>query len=253
MKKKIFLKITIVMLLLIWVYSTIVNALSFTVTMTPSASVVPESTEFIVTIKVTNIEIGDENGISSLTGYLEYDSDIFEKITESSIEGMNSWTPKYEEDGDNRGKISLSKSTFVESEENVFNVTFKTKSDTNGEVGKIQFTNIVASNSANDTTASDISISVEVGNSGSSGNTANNAVISADLPSNNTSNNTSNETNNNVVNNIVPSYVNEAANSSEEDIPYTGVGNVVVYAIGIILVVAIVFYIKFQKINKDIK
>lgn len=250
MKKKI-LKITIVMLLLVWVYTTIANALSFTVSMTPSSTTIPESTEFIVTVKVTNIELGDnENGLNTLTGYLDYDTNVFEEITESSIEGMSGWTPSYE--ADNNGKISLNKSTFVESEENVFNVTFKTKAETSGEVGQIQFKNIVATNSANDVTASDISVTIEVKESESSGNTtnntSNNAIISANTPDNNAVNEPIN-----IVNSTVPSYVNQESNSSEEDIPYTGVENVVIYAIGIVVVIAIISYIKFQRIDKDIK
>ena len=60
MKKK-FLKITIVVLMLIWTCSTIVNALSFTATITPSSTTVAESTEFTVSIKVSNLDVGQND------------------------------------------------------------------------------------------------------------------------------------------------------------------------------------------------
>ena len=70
MKKKI-LKIVIIMLLLIMTYTTIVNALSLSVTMETDNTTVQEETEFLVTFNVSNIDVG-ENGINSLSGYLEY-------------------------------------------------------------------------------------------------------------------------------------------------------------------------------------
>lgn len=44
------------------------SALSFTATMTPSATTVAEATEFTVTVKVSNLDVGT-NGINSLKGY----------------------------------------------------------------------------------------------------------------------------------------------------------------------------------------
>lgn len=271
MKKKI-LKIIIVMILLVWVYSTIVNALSFTVTMTPSSTVIPESTEFMVTVKVSNIDVGQENGINQLNGYLKYDDDIFEEINDSSIEGNNGWSATYEKDND--GRVRLTKTTFVESEENIFQVTFKTKSGTKGKTGKIQFTKITASNSATESSASDISITIEVGDEGSAPENATNNSGAIIKPVNNNSKNTNTNINTNTNANTNkntntntnlntntntnsssrnPSYNNEATNSSEKDMPYTGVEDTVMYIIAVIIVIALVCYIKFEKINKEMK
>ena len=346
MNRKI-LKITIIAILLLYICSNIVNALSFTATMTPSSKVVPPSTEFTVEIKVSNLDVG-KNGINSLSGYLKYDEAVFEKISESSIEGRNGWNHSY--NADNGGKITLTKTTFVNSEEDVFQITLKTKPemylDPNNLVGEIQFTNIIASNSAAEISALDISADISVengdgssgsesenngsngtgnngsngsgsenngssgsgsenngssgngtenngssgngsenngsngtGNNGSSGNgsenngsngsnsngtiqitpnvnnnntsNSNNASLSI-TPTSNTNTNKNTNTNTNSNTNKVISYSN-SSNTTDESIPYTGAEDTIMYLIGAIIIIAIVFYIKFEKINKEIK
>lgn len=267
MKKK-FLKISIIVMMFIFVYSTIVNALSFTATMTPSSTTVAESTEFTVSIKVSNLDVGS-NGINSLSGYLDYDETVFETISDSSIDGLNSWSPTYTADS---GRLTLTKNTFVKAEESVFQITFKTKSGVSGKSGQISFSTIVASNSQDDISASDISTSITVGsNTGNTANNTQNASTNNALviyPINNTATNTKNTTNtantantsntnkntsNTTRNNAVSSYVNTANSTSEEDIPYTGAEDTVMYIMAVILAMAIIFYIKFEKINKEIK
>ena len=271
MKKK-FLKITIIAILLVMVYASVANALSFTATMTPSSTTVPESTEFTVSVKVANLDVG-ANGINSLSGYLQYDASIFEEITEASIEGLNAWSSTYNKD--NQGKITLIKSSFVKTEEAVFQVTFKTKTGTSGKSGKIQFNNIVASNSANDITASDISITITVGeesavdgnsvqanvttNATTNTNTNTNKTnisINKNTSSNKTSSNTNKTTNTNTNTNTNKAsgstYVN-SSNTSKENIPYTGTEDTVMLLMGVVIAIAIVFYIKFERINKEMK
>lgn len=248
MRKK-FLKVTIVVMLIACMYANIVNALSFTATMTPSSSNVEESTEFTISVKVSNLDVGS-NGINTLSGTLNYDEDVFETISDNSIEGLNSWSPSYNSE---TKKITLTKTTFVKTEEQVFQVTFKTKSGLEeGTSGQIQFTGIVASNSESDITASDISTSISVGsetdtNTANVANETNNTIIVPNVVQptvNNTANNVVNNTNN-----VVPSYVNET-NSTDSDIPYTGVEDTIIYFLGAAIILAIVFYIKFESVNK---
>ncbi len=253
MKKRVF-KIILIAMMLIFVYATVVSALSFTATMTPSSTAVPESTEFTIEVKISNLDVGT-NGVNSLSGYLKYDEEVFEPINDSSIDGLNSWKPDY---GTDTGKITLTKQTFVKTEEKVFQIAFKTKSGVTGKSGEIKFTNIVASNSETTIAAADISTSITVGNAGE-GNTANvtntpsNGSIIALPVANNTANNTSNtNTNTNTNSNIVSPYTNNT-NTAGDDIPYTGVEDTIMYLGGAILVLAIVFYIKFEIVNKEIK
>lgn len=279
MEKK-FFKIAIVMVLLVFVYSSVVNALSFTATMTPSKTTVPESTEFTVSVKVSNLDVG-ANGINSLSGYLKYDNNVFEKIGDTSIEALSGWSVSYNAEND---KVALTKTSFVKTEESVFQVTFKTKSEVAAESGKIEFTNILASNSASDINASDISITINIGeesteegnssganvtgtsneNENQSTNKSNTTIsVSTDKKNTNTntnsntnsnsSKNTSTNTNKSTNTNGVSGAYNNSTNTSGEDIPYTGVEDTIMLLIGAVLVIAFVFYIKFERINKEMK
>lgn len=250
MKKK-FLKIAIIMMMLTLTYATVVSALSFTATMTTNSPTVAEATEFTVTVKVSNLDVGP-NGISGLSGYIKYDKNIFETINESSIEGINGWNAQFASDS---SKITLTKPTFVKTEESVFNITFKTKTGVSGKEGVIQFNNILGTNNDTDISTADISTTIMVGTA--SGNTANktNATGNTIIPLvNNTANNTANVARNNTVNrtNDTFSFVNQT-NTTGDDIPYTGVEDTLPFIMIGIVILAIVFYIKIERINKELK
>lgn len=249
MKKK-FLKIVIIMIMLVITYTTIVNALSFTATMETTTTTVAEATEFTVTVKVSNLDVGT-NGINGLSGYIKYNKDVFETINESSIEGINGWSAQYASDS---SKITLTKTTFVKTEESVFNITFKTKTGVNGKEGLIQFNNIIGTNSDTDISTADISTTIVVGTA--SGNTANktgnntgNTISLINTSANNTVNKT-NAVNN--TNNAGSSFVNQT-NTTEEDMPYTGVEDSIPFIMVGIVILAIVFYIKIERINKELR
>ena len=104
MEKKVF-KVLIMIILLVIAVSTVAQAASFTATMTPSSTTVAPETEFTVTVKISNLDVGN-NGINSLSGYLTYDDSVFETINESSIEGVNDWKPTFSSDN---GRITLLK------------------------------------------------------------------------------------------------------------------------------------------------
>lgn len=248
MKKK-FLKVITIAMLLVITYATIVRALSLTVSMETNTTTVAEATEFTVQVKVSNLDVGD-NGINSLTGTLKYNKDIFEEITESSIEGLNGWNSSYEKDS---GKITSTKQSFVKSEEAVFNITLKTKSNITGKEGVVEFTDVKALNSDSQIDAQNISVTIligtETGNTANTSNTANTAnVISINATSNNaTSNNVNNTTN---TNNSVGSYIN-AANVLNDNIPNTGVKDTLGIAIFVLAVIAIIVFIRIERINKE--
>lgn len=257
--KKVY-KIAIILIMLVLTYTTVVNALSFTATMQTDHTTIAESTEFLVTVKVSNLDVGP-NGINTLSGYFKYDKNIFETINESSIEGINGWGATYASD---TGKLTLTKQTFVKTEESVFNVTLKTKTGVSGKEGLIQFINIMASNSEGDISATDISTTIVVGTTGgNTANTSNPPASSNAIPiqptnrTNNTSNigNTSHNTSN-VANNTsrpIDSYVNGTTNAIDDDIPYTGVEDHLVFLIVGIVLLAIIFYIKIERLNKEMK
>ena len=269
MEKKVF-KVLIMIIVLVFAVSTVVEAASFTASMTPSSTTVAPETEFTVTVKISNLDVGS-NGINSLSGYLTYDDAVFETINESSIEGVNDWRPTFSSDN---GRITLLKTQFVNSEEAVFQITFKTKSETDLKKktsGIIKLSQIVASNSQDDITASDISttITISTATTNETDNTTTNSplVLKTNTTKNTTVKNTTVQTNNKVVNNTVnktENNVGAAINSTaknttvyntveNDDIPYTGVEDTIVYVLFVAIAMALVFYIKFEKINKDIR
>lgn len=248
MKKKI-LKLTTIIMLLVITYATIASALSLTVSMETNNTTVAESTEFTVTVKVSNLDVGD-NGINSLTGTLKYNKDIFEEITDSSVEGLNGWSSTFEKD---TGKIVSTKQSFVKSEESVFNITLKTKEKVTGKEGIVEFTDIKAQNSDTQIEAPNISVTIHVGTeSGNTANTSNTGNSATIIPvSNNTAkNNTTNNTTNNTANNATKSYIN-AANVLDDNIPETGVKDTVSIAILAVIIVAIIVFIRIERINKE--
>jgi hypothetical protein len=258
MKRK-SLVITLLIALIIGILTTSASALSFTATMTPSSTTVPESTEFTIVIKVSNLDVGT-NGINSLSGYLKYDTKVFEEISDSSLEGLNGWEPEYNSDN---GKLTLVKSKFVKEEQEVFQITFKTKSGVSSQSGAISFSNIVASNSESDISASDISTTITVGtNSNIINGISYNNNTQLILPS--TVNPTNTNTNNSGVTSITPT-VNGTQNNntdtntntqtnetSDEDMPYTGVEDVALRAIFVVLVISAISYFKYESM-KDVK
>ncbi len=266
MKKRI-LKVAIIMIMFTLVYNSIVNALSFTATMTASSTTVAESKEFTIKIKVSNLDVGT-TGINSLSGYLKYDKDIFEIITDSNIDGLNGWSPTYTADSE---KITLLKSTFVKSEEEVFQVTFKTKTGVSGKTGKIEFNNIMASNTDAEIQAQNISTEITIGdepeNVANTTQNKNGSIGLSNMASNNTAQNankavnkaTNKVKNTNVNDNVANNETGTAPisgtnnNTTPDQIDYAGAEDSIIYIMSGIIILAIVFYIKFERVNKEIR
>ena len=265
MKRK-FLLIVLVICLIISLLVNTANAASFIATMTASKTTVAESTEFTVTVKVSNIDAGT-NGINSVEGIFSYDNKVFEAVTNSGISGLNEWAPNYFAD---TGKIVLFKTSYTKNDEDILQITLKTKAGTAGKSGVVSFKNISASNSEAEIPAADISTTITVGNSSSAnaGNTSSNQEtnstpqqIATTVPVNNTNTNT-NTTNNAIVssNIVTPSTVNKTSDNTnvsdvdsttESDIPYTGASDNIMRAIFVVLVIAGISYLKYESIKEN--
>ena len=277
---KVFIMFAVVMIALVQV----VNAYSFSAVMTPSSTSLTPGQDFTVTIKVTNLDVGT-NGINTVSGFLKYDSKLFDAVTTSSVSGINDWTANYSSEN---GKITLSKGKFVKADEEIAQIMFKVKSADDLKAlkeatkGSINFTSIVASNSQDDITASDVSTTVTITPAGAAdtnttantagntaGNTASNGIIisptnqsqgstTANNATNNavknTTNNTANTTNatNNTSNYSSYSGTN-TTNTADGDVPYTGIDDTISYILIAAVVVAFIFYIKFEKIDNEIR
>ena len=250
MRKK-FLKIAIIITMLVVTFATVVNALSLTVAMEVTNTTVPEKTEFTVKVKVANLDVG-QNGINSINAVLKYDETIFEAVSESSIECMNGWESKYD---NSTKKIQLTKQSFVKTEEDVFNLTLKTKEGVSGKEGLVELKEINALNSDSTITATDVSVTINVGQvSGNTANTSNTGNTQNLLVLTNRANNTSNNTNtNNTVNNVVNNTNTNSSEPTNTSIPATGVEDGIVFLIFAAVILAIIVYVRIELINRQIK
>lgn len=237
------LKLIVLLVMILMLSATTVNALSFTATMSTSQSSVAEASEVVVTIKVSNLDVG-ANGINSLSGYLKYDTEVFEEITDTNIEGLEGWVAAFNPEN---GKIGLLKNTFVKEEQNVVQITFKTKAGTANKSGTISFETIEASNSEEEIKASDISASITV----TAGNPLQNTTI--DIPYEPENIVEENEVENEVVqpqNTYVNTYKPVNTNPANDTIPHTGVEDNIMFAIIIFAIIAIISFIKYKNIKE---
>jgi len=238
MERKI-IKIAILVVLLMLSVTNVVNALGLTATLTPSSTNVEADTEFIVTLKLTNMDIGTSQGFSSVEGTLSYDTSIFETIGQSSFNKLNNWNPTYDAESK---KLKLTSSIATKTDTSVCQITFKTKSDIKQSTGKattgtIKFENITASSDVADAKVSSVSTTITIGSAENV-----NANINANVNSSQISVN-SNENS--------PSYINNV-NTTEEDMPNTGAEDTAFVLLAAVVAIGIVFYVKYEKLNNDI-
>ncbi len=260
MKRK-FNFVLLVFLLIFSISTIIVNAadLSFTTTMTPSSTSVSDGAEVVVTVSISNLNVGD-SGINAFSAYLSYDSDVFEALTDSSVEGLNNWATTYSATS---GQILLTKNSFVNSDEDIMQITLKTKEGLEaGTEGTVSLTGILVSNSEDQVSGSNVSTTITVGEgTETEGNTTNTTnVIQIEPSTNNTNTGNTDNTNNNAntnnsSNNAANSVYNIGSNNNntpeDKDIPYTGVsGDAFIKIILGVIFIALVIYIKIRKMDE---
>lgn len=253
-------KIAVIMTMLVLVVAsliTTVSAASFTATITPSQTTVAESNEVVVTIRVSNLDVGT-TGINVFEGVLSYSTQIFETINADSIEGTNGWQPAYNQD---TGKISVYKQGFLNEDADIFQITFKTKTNVTGKTGEIKISDIKASNTGETIEAQSISTRITVGTpadnenvgntSGNQANTTTNTNKSTINITRNITTNSASNTNRNVTSSYIDSTNNNNTNTKAvEEVPYTGASDNIMRAIFVVLVIAGISYFKYESIKE---
>ncbi|MGN1299096.1 MAG: hypothetical protein ACI4UE_03840 [Candidatus Scatovivens sp.] len=279
MRKRI-LHIIIIFCLVTILLIDVVSALSLSVFMTPSTTSVETSSEVIIKVKISNLDVGD-NGINTFSGNLSIDTDVFEQLSAESVTGLNNWTASYSPDN---GRVTLFKTTFVNSDEELFQIILKTKSNVTKNSGTVSLKNIIVSNGNDEISATEVSTSISIGtgvsiianntvqnkvNSLTPNTNTNNLNVSKNSSTNssgilisnnsNTSNysNYSNTKNNNLsvnkntnTNTIANNFNNNSTEMTNNSVPYTGTRENIRIALIILLIIAGYIYIKFEKINK---
>lgn len=252
-------KIAVIIMMLVLVIAsliTTVSAASFTATITPSQTTVAESNEVVVTIRVSNLDVGT-TGINVFEGVLSYSTQIFETISADSIEGTNGWQPAYNED---TGKISVYKQGFLNEDADIFQITFKTKTNVTGKTGEIKISDIKASNTGETIEAQSISTRITVGTqadenvaniSGNTTNTNTNSNSISITKTNSTSNTNSNVTSSYITSNNTTNNTNTNTNTQAvSSVPYTGASDNIMRAIFVVLVIAGISYFKYESIKE---
>ena len=272
MKKK-FLILSLIMMLIISLLPVVATAAnySFTVSMTAKNSKVAAGSGVMITVKLSNLNVG-ENGINSFSAYLSYDTNVFETLTDSSVDGLNGWVPSYTT---GTGKVSLYRPTFLKSDEEIMTIELKTKAGlADGTQGEVKLSTIIVSNSSDEIMASPVSTNITIGtetaidsvnpnpNTNATpiqvnpGNAVNPVpVVNNATPANNATvigpvTNTTNAVQNNTPANNRVQVVNE----SGKDMPYTGTdSNALAKIIIGVICISLVIYLKIERIDKDIK
>ena len=259
MKKKLYV-IFLMVLILINILAINVSALSFTTSMTPNNTKIEAGNEVVVSVKLSSLEVGD-NGINIFTATLGYDANVFETLTETNIEGSNDWQTAY---NSGTGKITLTKTSYVNSDQEIMQITLKVKSDvSDGTKGSIELSNVRASTPDDEIGGSNVSTTITVGNTGTSSeeqpnnppeNPTENSVSNIIVIGGNTANQTKNEvvtpSNNQIQNGIVGTTDNNTVNTPTEDMPYTGSETTALIQIIMgIIIIALLIYRKIYSLE----
>lgn len=142
---------SVLLCLILLCFSTIVNADSFKVILTPDKNKLKPGDEVEVKIKISDINIG-ESGMNTLEAKLVYDESIFEKVEQEDISSKNNWSLTYNsEETEQKGKmLAMILSTGVKTEQEIGSIKLKVRKDltstTKTKQTEIKFNNISTNN-----------------------------------------------------------------------------------------------------------
>lgn len=135
----------------------VISSFDTTITNTTQKTLQPGD-EFKITVNIDNFE-NIEDGILSITGQLEYDTNVLERI---QIVEENNWDM---EDGFNEAnfKFAINGGDYVAEDSNIFSIVFKVKDTlTEDTQTTIKIKNIVGSNAIIDIPSSDAELNINI-------------------------------------------------------------------------------------------
>lgn len=129
-KELIVIEIIIVITMALITVSNGASTSTYKASATASTTTLEPGEEVIVTIAVSDINMGT-NGINTLEGKIKYDTNIFEEVKSDSIQSLNNWTTTYNDESSTlNGKfLAVNLSNGIKESTQIFKVTFKVKSD----------------------------------------------------------------------------------------------------------------------------
>lgn len=235
-RKKIVITLLTVLVVMFLMVGKSFAAGSYSASLTPNNSKTSKGSEVKVTLKLSGISV--DGGINALTATLKYDSDVL-SLKKSDVKGMNDWSVTYNEDNN---KLAIDSGEPVTEDTEIATFTFKVNDSTSATTAAIQLVSIAAGNSSisEEVKISDITTNISIGTS------INPSTSPSESPSTSPVENTTNR----VVNNT-PSE-NKASNSTttkNEAMPYTGAGNYVLPLMLALVVLGIVSFVNYKKIE----
>lgn len=206
---------------------------------------IEQGTTITFLIKLSDIDV--ENGIGAISGKFEYDTNVFEKIEAADVKAGSGWgSISYNDQNDDEGRFVTERAAgdTVTENNDLMEITATVKLNAPTGRTEIKISNITASDGNEDITIADVRAAV---------------AIVGDNPSNsnnntNTNTNTNNGINNNNTNtdgnnNAIPNDTIENNATPNGTIPNTGIEDYTMPFILILLVVAVISYIRYKKIK----
>lgn len=235
-RKKIVITLLTVLVVMFLMVGKSFAAGSYSASLTPNNSKTSKGSEVKVTLKLSGISV--DGGINALTATLKYDSDVL-SLKKSDVKGMNDWSVTYNEDNN---KLAIDSGEPVTEDTEIATFTFKVNDSTSATTAAIQLVSIAAGNSSisEEVKISDITTNISIGTS------INPTTSPSESPSASPVENTTNR----VVNNT-PSE-NKTSNSTttkNEAMPYTGAENYVLPLMLALVVLGIVSFVNYKKIE----
>lgn len=235
-RKKIVITLLTVLVVMFLMVGKSFAAGSYSASLTPNNSKTSKGSEVKVTLKLSGISV--DGGINALTATLKYDSDVL-SLKKSDVKGMNDWSVTYNEDNN---KLAIDSGEPVTEDTEIATFTFKVNDSTSATTAAIQLVSIAAGNSSisEEVKISDITTNISIGTS------INPSTSPSESPSASPVENTTNR----VVNNT-PSE-NKTSNSTttkNEAMPYTGAENYVLPLMLALVVLGIVSFVNYKKIE----
>lgn len=257
--------LSIMIILLLIFSSSIVNAANFSCSlkMQPSKNTIKAGDTVNINVIVDKITLSDNSpGLTIFDGYLEYDSAIFEDIKKSSIDcgdnrsvTYNTETKRIYVEYDNSNGLITANNT------QIFTITMKVKANANIESTNVTLKNITVTDNNQEVKIGSISTQLtkeggsttnpsdkDEGNNGgdNSGNTS--------LDNNGGNNQNGSSGNNGTKNTTTKSNsIKDNTTTKTKSLPKAGLVKSGVVGIIVVAVVAMVSYVLYKKISRDVK
>lgn len=115
---------------------------SLVFTPTPSSTKLNEGEEITITLELSNIKMG-QDGINTFGGKLEYDENVFEKVTSDDISSQNNWSIAYnDEETAKKGTFLATINTGTSKNQVIGIIKLKVKTNLKSQDTEIKFTGL---------------------------------------------------------------------------------------------------------------